>query len=466
MNLKSDGGEAGVKGLRAGFYERILLPAADTLSRQCVMEQYRFYDQAQWWDRGRLVEFQNRRLRETVRIAYEETPFYRDLFDGNNLRPDDIATVEDLEKLPVVTKDMIREAYPGRCTRANGRPYKEFHTSGSTGRPFVVRVDNYSLSVARALMLLRTTYSGWRIGDGSFQTGMTLHRGIVKKLKDIVLGTTYVSAFDLSDEVLDGYLRIIEDRKHLYMMGYAASMYLIARRAEEVGFNHALKGIISWGDMMFPKYRELIERQFKCRVTDSYGCGEGIQMGAQCGSAGSSYHLFMPHVAVEFTNGGRRVEPGERGEILLTRLDPGAMPLIRYSVGDMGVEDPAQACPCGRGFSLMKSVDGRAADIVVTPSGNRLIVHFFTGIFEYAGTIDTFQVVQERPGEINVKIVVKRDFQMSDWEALKKEMLEKGDRELKISMEIVDEIPLEKSNKRRFVVSRVPMTPERRGESI
>jgi phenylacetate-CoA ligase len=312
------------------------------------------------------------------------------------------------------------------------------------------------MSMARALMFLRANYSGWNIGDPYLQTGMTLDRGFIKKLKDIMLRVEYASAFDLSDQVLDMYLDFIDRKRLNYVMGYAGSLYCIAARASEVGFNRTLSGLVSWGDNLYAHYREKIEKAFKCRVTDTYGCGEGIQIAAQCGRSDGAYHIFMPHVVVEIVDeDGNPVDPGEMGNILLTRMVPGAMPLIRYRVGDIGIKCPDENCSCGRGLEMLAKIEGRDTDVVVTPRGNRLIVHFFTGIFEYYKTIDTFKVVQEERDRIKVLIVPHPDFRPEHWESLKGEILAKGDPDLKIDMSLVDGIPLEKSNKRRFVVSQI-----------
>jgi phenylacetate-CoA ligase len=433
--------------------ENILLPLGDKLSGQYIMKQYSFFKDAQWWPTERLEEFQNSKLRETIAAAYRDTEFYKKLYDQYKVEPSDIKQVEDLQKLPIVTKDMLRKAYPQSCTRESMQPWKEYFTSGSTGRPFVVRLDNYTMSIARALMLLRANFSGWQLGESYLQTGMTLQRGIIKWAKDTLLNISYVSAFDLSDTVLDRYLELIETKKHRYIMGYAASIYCIAKRAQKVGFNSTIQGIVSWGDNMYAHYRKLIEKQFHCRVTDTYGCGEGIQVAAQCEMG--QYHVFTPHVVIEFLKEGSICKPGELGEIVLTRLNPGAMPLIRYKIGDVGKDSQSQVCSCGRGFKMIGSVEGRDSDIIVTPRGNRLIVHFFTGIFEYARMVDTFQIVQENSEEILVRIVPLPGFDTQTWEWLKQEILTKGDPDLRINLEIVKEIPLEGSNKRRFVISKI-----------
>ena len=436
--------------------EKALLPAADLITRQRVIASYRFFRDSQWWPLDRLLEFQEKRLRETLQTAYAQVPFYRERFDRHGISVEHILNRYDLARVPPVTKDDLREAYPDRCVRKTPYPVREFFTSGSSGRPFAVKVDSLTLSDARALMFLRANFSGWEIGDPFLQTGMSLDRGVVKWAKDLLLGVKYVSAFDLSDAVLDRYLSIIEDRHLRFVMGYPGSVFFLARRARQVGFNHRLQGIVCWGDNLYRNYRQEMERAFGCRVTDTYGCGEGIQVAAQCGEGEGAYHIFMPHVIVEVVdNDGIPVPAGQPGTILLTRLDSGAMPLIRYRVGDMGRMGQKIACSCQRGLETMAAIDGRDTDVVITPRGNRLIVHFFTGIFEYFPSIDTFRITQDHPDAIRVEIVPRPNFQAEHWDQIKKEILDKGDPDLKIEMALVPDIKPESSNKRRFVVSRL-----------
>ena len=340
--------------------EKVLLPAADLVSRQRVMAAYRFFLESQWWPLDRLLEFQDARLRQTLQTAYSEVPFYRERFDRFGIVVDKISTRKDLAQVPIATKDDLRGAYPDRCVRKSPYPVREFFTSGSSGRPFAVKVDSFTLSEARALMLLRANFSGWELGDPFLQTGMSLNRGLVRWAKDLLLGVEYVSAFDLSDAVLDRYLSLIESRRLQFVMGYPGSIFFLARRARQLGFNQRLRGIVCWGDNLYRHYRTEMETAFGCRVTDTYGCGEGIQVAARCGEAGGAYHVFMPHVIVEVVDErGVAVPAGTPGTILLTRLDAGVMPLIRYRVGDMGRLQNGAVCPCGRGLESMAGIDGR-----------------------------------------------------------------------------------------------------------
>jgi phenylacetate-CoA ligase len=439
--------------LKNNILEKAILPFGDLLTRQQVMERYKFYSTAQKWDDEQISVYRNEKFKETVRIASTETAFYKELYNTAGVNINNIRTASDLKYLPIVTKSMLKQAYPEKCTRNSGRPWVELYTSGSSGAPFCVRQDSFTLSESRALMLLRATFSGWQIGDKYFQTGMTLKRGFIKKMKDLALGITYISAFNLTNSMLDIYLEMLDSKKINFLMGYASSLYCLAVRAEEIAFNRNLKGIVSWGDNLYEHYRSKIEKQFKCIVTDTYGCGEGIQISAQCQKG--NYHIFSPHVIVEFvdTVSKKKVSSTERGQILLTRLHPGAMPLIRYEVGDIGIKGKELKCNCGCNFEIMQSIEGRDADIVQTVNGNKLIVHFFTGIMEYEITVKNFLIIQENIEGIRIKIVPGEGFSKDVLNRIEKEIHEKGDRDLLINFEIVDDIKEIVPGKRKFIIS-------------
>ena len=150
--------------LYSELLRRYLLPFGDFLSSNRVMHYYGLLNELQWCTRTQLTDFQNSRLIETVNTAYTEVPFYRELYDRYGLSVKKIKGTSDLPMLPIVTKEELRESYPDRCTRYTKWPWREYCTSGSSGRPFAVRVDNETMSMTRALMFLRASYSGWKIG--------------------------------------------------------------------------------------------------------------------------------------------------------------------------------------------------------------------------------------------------------------------------------------------------------------
>lgn len=430
----------------------VVLPVGDTLYGHHMTRRLSFLRQAQWWDRQRIYDYRDRLLSETIRQAYE-VPFYKELMDALKLKPDDIRSAADLHKLPVVTKDMLRAASPDRVTRNTGQKTYNSCSSGSTGAPFCVAEDNFTAGWYRASFMLSLEWAGWHIGEPHMQTGMTLNRFAGRGIKDAVLRCHYVSAYDLTDVNLARNLEIIERYNLRHLWGYPGSIYYLAKYALQTGREYSLKSVVTWGDMLYPHYRTTIEQAFGTKVTDTYGCAEGMQIAAQCeGSDDYLIHNFDVIVEV-LDDGGNPVPPGHSGNLVLTRLHAGPTPLIRYKVGDIGVLSADQSPRYGRGFEVLESIQGRDTDVVVTPSGNRLIVHFFTGILEYYSQIDSFQVTQDAPDTITLRVVPRADF-TDEIARSAIEHLKNHGADLTINLEVVDEIPLTSGGKRRFVINR------------
>ncbi len=268
-----------------------------------------------------------------------------------------------------------------------------------------------------------------------------------------MLRVEYVSAHDLSPELIDRHLEFMDRRKVRFLAGYAQSLDLFARRAVEVGYNHRLQAAVSWAAMLLPSYRRSVREGFGCRTFDTYGVGEGMQVAAQCGQGDDVYHLFCLGTVCEACRDGIPVPAGDHGDLLLTRLDPGVTPLIRYAVGDLGVLSNQDSCACGRNLPQMESVVGRASDIIHTPSGKQVICHFFSRLFSSTPTVRRFQIVQRKREAIRIKLEVLPGYTERDGEAIRDEIHDRIDPDLRIEIECVDEIELDDNAKYRYIVS-------------
>jgi len=422
---------------------------------QHMMRRLSFLEQAQWWPRERLHDARDKLLQAVIEIAYREVPLYRDLMTQAHVTPADIRGPQDLPKLPIVTKDMLRAGSPARTTRQTGQKTYDSCSSGSTGRPFCVKEDNQTAGWYRASFMLALEWAGWHLGEPHLQTGMTLKRQRGRKVKDWLLRCHYRSAYDLTDAALDRNLALLEQRNLQHLWGYPGSLYYLAKRALEQGWNRPLRSVVTWGDMLYPHYRSTIEKAFGTTVTDTYGCAEGIQIAAQCECG--TYHIHSLDAIVEFLDeDGLPAANDAPAHLVVTRLHAGPMPLIRYDVGDMGVKGADQACACGRGYDTLASIEGRDTDVVITPSGNRLIVHYFTGILEFFSEIDSFQVIQHEPDAIILRIVPNGVFSDDVRERIICLLREHGAQDLRIDVELTDEIPLTAGGKRRFVINLLP----------
>lgn len=440
----------------------LFLRLGDCVYRQGLLERLNFLESAQWWSRDQIQEYQDRRLKDLVWTSYEEVPFYRTLMQQAGLHWSDIKDRSDLAKLPIVTKRMLRSNFPGGATRNTGRRTYQISTSGSTGENLFLLEDYETAGKHRAAFLLALSWAGWRLGEAHMQTGIAVDRNTERRLKDLILGCHYVSALDLSEEALDRALDRMERLKLEHLWGYPGSLYLLSQRAMARGWNRKLRSVLTWGDMLYPKYHQSIETAFQVPVVDTYGCSEGMQIAAQCAER-RGYHVHELDVIVESVDDlGHAVEDGQPGNLLVTRLHPGPMPLIRYRIGDAGTLSARTSCACGRNLRLLESLQGRDTDMILTPTGNRLVVHFFNAVLDGFPQIDCYQVRQKQPGAMDIYVIPAKtaNFTSDVKEAIRNRLEERGARGIEIRIQVVESIPTAPSGKRRFVISEVPL-PQR-----
>lgn len=433
----------------------ILLPAADLVLQKHVRSTFDTLLRFQWASRDHIDNYRASRLSTLVNFSAQRVPFYRSALRQRGLSPDDIARLEDLPLLPVLTKQDLRDSFEALRVEGYRGATHVMKSSGSTGTQTSVLIDDACNDEVFATQLLFWTWGGFFMGQPHLQTGMSLDRGATKRLKDLLFRCTYTSAFDLTDAAAAEMLRQIDRRGIRALFGYASSLYVLARYLETRGLERAMDCIFTWGDSLFPHYRELIERVFGCRVTDCYGLGEGLQCAAQC-EHHDALHEAMHGVILEIVDhDGMPVPVGRLGRVVATRLSPGPMPLIRYDTGDVAhfVDGP---CACGRALRRVSRIQGRATDIVTTPAGDRLIVHFFTQIFEMIPEIAQFQIRQERAESITILYVKGAGFGAGVLDRVRAEIGANCRYPLEMAFQQVGSIPLERSNKRRFVISSVP----------
>jgi len=381
------------------FVENILLKIGDWLLGTNFIGELRQWRRWQNWDADQIKKLQINRLHYLLNNIANHNPYYRQFQVEEN--PDPVA---QLKQYPLLYKKDIKSNLDNIVTGDRSKLVCE-KSSGSSGIQGEVYMSRKEAYASIAIQTFMWEWSGYRLGDNLLQSGITPNRNLIKTVKDFLLNTHYQSAFYITPDTISQAL-LKYKRKKAFFGGYASGLYAYAQVAREKGLNDiSFKSVISWGDKMFPHYRQLIEEQFHCKVFDTYGCTEGIMIAGQCEHG--SYHILSPHVYLELLDAnGNEVAPGELGYVVVTRLDAYAMPLIRYYLGDLAVKAPEdKTCACGRPFPILEQIIGRDTDIVRTPSGKQLIVHFFTGIFEHIPAIRQFKVVQTELASITIEYI-------------------------------------------------------------
>lgn len=401
---------------------------------------------SQWLKPVRLKKLSERKLRALIKHSYENVPYYRRIFKEQGITSSDIKSIEDFQKLPVLTKKIIRENFyeliASNFLRSALIPSS---TSGSTGEPFKFMLDRLSLTWLYAAVLRSFYWAGFKRFDKMVNVwGFPEKERPSRKpwQRQITIST-----FGADEKKMQAYLEVIKKFKPRGMRGYASSIYLLARLAEDV----KLRFVISSSEMLWEHYRKLIERRFGCSVYDNYSSRE-FMIASEC-EEHRGYHIACENLIVEVVRNDEHVSAGEIGKILITDLTRYGMPFIRYEIGDIGVPSD-EVCPCGRGLPLIKSIEGRTTDMVFTPDGKFVSGPAVTLIFKDLD-IEWFQVVQKTKQELIVKIVRGAQYRDDVDTQFILNRLKQYIGDMKVGVKFVDDVPPARSGKRRVVVSEV-----------
>jgi phenylacetate-CoA ligase len=428
--------------------ERAVMPVGDKLHGGGFMQWLKRYRQEQWLPADEMRRLGRERLSAILRHARSNVPFY----EGTGTAADD--PLDDLRQFPVITKAELKENIEALITCPVEGLIAE-SGSGSSGIQGTVYMDKSAQASQRAMQMLWFEWCGYRMGDRVLQTGITPDRGWVKRTKDVLLHTEYISAFQLSETAITRLLESLREAPRKYFFGYASSLYVIAEAAIKLGFDDIrFEHAVSWGDKLFPHYRTSILKAFGCRTMDTYGCTEGAMIAAECPEG--NYHLSVNQCHVEILDDdGHPLPDGELGNVVATRLDNFAMPLVRYKLGDIAALEPAETsvCTCGRQTPLLRGLIGRDTDVVISRSGKKMIVHFFTGIFEHVPEIRQFRVVQETLDRIAIEYIPDSGFNRGILEEIERRIHAKLDESFPIDWIAVDKISPTGSGKPQIVQS-------------
>lgn len=428
--------------------EKLILPLSDHILNNKYYSTVQQWRKIQSYDKDRLEQLQKENLQKLLEYAVNKIEYYKPYAKRHQKDP-----YVWLKTFPIMYKSIMKKNID-ELVFGDTKELIEEKSSGSSGEQNAIYMDKKEHAIPSAIQTLWWEWAGYKFGNSILQTGMTTNRGIVKKVKDTLLRTTYVSAFTLDEQAILGVIKELEKVPKQHFTGYASSLYLFAKVASEHKIDSIkFDSVISWGDKMFPHYRKLIEEQFSTTVYDTYGCTEGLMIAGECEEG--NYHIMTPHIYLELLDeDGNDVDDGQIGYVVVTRLDAYSMPLIRYYLGDLAVKaDQSEICSCGKKFPLLKKIIGRDTDIVKTRTGKFLIVHFFTAIFEHIPQVLQFQVIQKNLDSIDILYITGNEFHLALLDNIKKKIIDYIQEDFEINFIQVDKIETSKSGKPQMIRS-------------
>ncbi len=441
-------------------FARKVRPIVNSLGVETFALRYFFnLQKTQWLPLKRLKTLQERKLRLILQHAYSNVPYYRRVFREKKLKPQDFQSVNDLTKLPILTKDDVRQHADDFVAR-NFQQYWPIATAtgGSTGEPLRFSIDVRSSGIGQAVLWRGWGYAGYKFGDKiAVLAGLSL---ISKKknplktaAKKVIKRTAGFPAINLSKKVLNVYAKKMNEYDPKFIRGYPSSIFFFAAflKEENVDLIHP-RAVLTTAEMLLPHQRKMIEDVFQCDVFDGYGAFDGGTAAFECEDH-CGHHMAVEKSVMEFVDDdGNPVAEGKQGRIIATDLYNYTMPFIRYETGDMGVYSDEE-CSCGRKLPLMKKILGRTTDILRFKSGAVLSGPSLTLIFKDFD-IKQYQVVQTGSDSMVVKIIKGKTYSENDTEKIYRIFKNAVGNEVEVKFDFVDHIPPTRSGKWKIVVSK------------
>ncbi|MCB2231506.1 phenylacetate--CoA ligase family protein [bacterium] len=415
----------------------------------------------QYLPREGLRRFQLERLKTLLRHAGANCPFYAKRFAEAGFDPNSVSSLEDIQRLPLLTKADIQKNRDGMT--AQNIPESERipnKTGGSTGSPlqFFMSPDSVYRRIANTIRHDR--WAGLEPYDKGaaiwgHQRDLNAPRSSMDRIRDsffsrrIVLDTS-----DITQKKLAHFVELLNTEKPSTYVAYANSVYLLARFIKERGLTgyHQPRSVITSAEVLTDEQRAVLEDVFGCPVFNRYGCREFSVIASEC-EAHAGLHMAADTLLVEVVRNDRICRPGELGQLVITDLHNLAMPFIRYRIEDMGVLLDTE-CSCGRTLPMMNIVGGRVTDFLVTPegsvvSGAAMTIYFIARV---PGIVQA-QLVQKEKDYLLLRLAVDDRF----GEESKRMIAESVNRffgpAMRWDIERVDSIPVEASGKYRFSIS-------------
>jgi len=452
-----------------GWVRRRLIPHS-IWDNEYFRRYYEWLLETQWWSRDQLEQYQAEQLQALVCHAYENVPYYRRVFDERRLKPEDISALDDLQKLPLLTKEDVRRNFEDLIARNIDRERLRYYTTGgSTGVPLGIYHDKYTADLQEQAFILRQwSWAGYQFGDRVVtlrDANITrLDRDGKKAWWDYNTGSNelVLSSTGMSEENMYKYVELIREFKPKFIFAFPSSLEILTRFMRRHGVSDIkASAVFLSSETLYPKQRELIESQFGCKIFDHYGQTEFVADAMEC-ERHEGYHVNMEYGILELVNedGEPITDADTVGKVVGTGFRNYCMPLIRYVMNDLATYASGE-CSCKRGARLIKEFKGRLQEFLVSKSGT--LVPFLAIYDSHEPVwmkIRELKIVQEEEGKLAVRIAKAPSF--SELE-IEKQLLEQfyerlGEEEFDIEVTFVDRIYRTSRGKLLFLEQKLPIT--------
>lgn len=435
---------------------KVIYPLWTRRSHPSYLSYARKFQRTQWLSDIELRQLQFRLLRTQLIHAYRHVEFYRRKMEEEKITPLDLRSIDDLTMLPVLTKRDIKQHASELLASNIPDDQRDWNqTGGSTGTPVQFWVDLERFDARRASTDRHNEWAGFRPGDwcavlwgSTFELGSRSIPEITWKHR-ILERTLTLNTSQISDKDLDEFIALLRQFRPRYLKAYAQSATMFARHCLEKGIDDIhFDSIITSAEVLLPENQILIERVFRGKVFNRYGCRELSVIASEC-EHHTGLHVNADALVVEIDP-----LPGAAsgsGRVLVTDLYNRSMPLIRYDIGDVAQWATGKPCPCGRSLPRLANIEGRITDFLHLPDGKLISGPSLALLVGQMSEILQAQFVQPSPHEIRLDVVPAPGYGAHTVDELTRRLYPYFRRQVCFSVRAVPRIASEISGKYRFV---------------
>ena len=378
-------------------------------------------DKTQYYNAMQIREWQNERLNLLVRYAYKNVPYYNRLFKKLGITPDDIKDIDDIKKLPLLTKENVRKNAKLLLVRGIRKVFlSKDSTSGTSGKPLRFYRDLYSVNFENAILWRQKRWGGIDLSDrivvlrdeqvvpfDAKKPPFWKYSGPERKI--------FLSAYHICEKNTSDYVKAIEGFKPAAIEAMASSLYILSKfiKKKDISLRvPSIKGIFTSSEILLPEHKDLIEEVFNAPIYDYYGSTERVTAIHMCEHR--AYHIVPEYGITELLpldDGSGKIE------VVGTGLHNYAMPLLRYRTGDI-VQLSDKECGCGRKFKVVKRIEGRLSDFFTLRDG-RIISEVYFILQGLRNVIRESQIIQEDFDRIRLRFIPVNGFSKRDENRIK-----------------------------------------------
>ena len=418
-------------------------------------------DRIERFSSEKLQRYRDKELRKIVKYAYA-VPLYKKRYDEANIRPNDIRGINDITKLPFVSKQDIRDNFPDNIIpeKYNKKKGYVIGTGGTTGNPVAIYTDFPTMLRSVGPSLREMKYFGL-----SWKKSRMVHLGNFNRYRiDSVIENKFLSQIPVYslknilnidvNEPIKSIMNKLNEFKPDLIISYPAIFQHLAFLKKKGFGEHVNPKLMQVGGAILDDYtRSYVEDAFNCKLLNVYPSVEaGANIAFECEERNWHIHSDFFHVEAIDKN-MELVAPGERGHIVITRLWGKGTPILRYTgMNDWITLSDGEKCSCGKKSPIFaKPVEGRMRANIILPNGKVFPPGAFCFISPVLHDLKTykvkrFQVVQKKIDEIEILLVIDEDLRDTGAsfeeiaKGIKKIYREKAGPEVKITVKEVKEI--------------------------